>query len=206
LRLNFRSTLAIIETPKFIQEYVKILFLQDYKRANANMKGAAIPHLDTNVLLATDVGFPPLKEQKVIVEVVKQLFTEVEQLESLTKERIQLKESFVISALTRLTEAENTQQEWNFLQQHFSSFFTEKKNIKSLRETILQLAVQGKLTESWRANNPNLEPASELLKRNEAEKKKLIAEKKIKKEKTLPSVENDEIPYELPDGWVWCKI
>ena len=200
------STLAVIETPKFIQDYLKILFLQDFKRANTNMKGAAIPHLDTNVLLATDVGFPPLEEQKVIVEVVNTFFKEVEQLESLTKERIQLKESFVVSALTRLKEAENTQQGWNFLQQHFSSFFTEKKNIKSLRETVLQLAIQGKLTEVWRANNPNTEPASELLKRIEAEKQKLISDKKIKKEKSLPSIEEDETPYELPEGWVWCRM
>jgi type I restriction enzyme S subunit len=153
-----------------------------------------------------NIPLPTLKEQKAIVEVVNTLFTDVEQLESLTKERILLKESFVVSALARLTEAENTQQEWNFLQQHFSSFFTEKKNIKSLRETILQLAVQGKLTEGWRANNPNTEPASELLKRIEAEKQQLIAEKKIKKEKTLPPVEDDEIPYELPEGWVWCRM
>ena len=152
------------------------------------------------------IPIPPLEEQKAIVEMVKQLFTEIEQLESLTKERIQLKESFVVSALNKLTEAENTQQEWNFLQQHFSSFLTEKKNIKSLRETILQLAVQGKLTEGWRVNNPNIEPASELLRRIEAEKQQLIAEKKIKKEKPLSAVGEDEMPYELPKGWVWCRI
>jgi type I restriction enzyme S subunit len=151
-------------------------------------------------------SLPPLEEQKAIVAVVNTLFKEVEQLESLTKERIQLKESFVVSAFNRLTESENTQQEWNFLQQHFSSFFTEKKNIKSLRETILQLAVQGKLTKFWRANNPNTEPASELLKRIEAEKQQLIAEKKIKKEKPLPPIEEGEIPYELPEGWVWCRL
>ena len=74
-----------------------------------------------------NIPLPPLEEQKAIVEVVNSLFEEVDQLESLTKERIQLKESFVVSALNRLTEAENTQEEWNFLQEHFSSFFTEKK-------------------------------------------------------------------------------
>ena len=200
------STLAVIETPQFIQEFIKIIFLQDYKRANANMKGAAIPHLDIKTLLSKDIGFPPLEEQKAIVEVVNSLFEEVDQLESLTKERVQLKESFVVSALNRLKEEENTQEEWNFLQQYFSSFFTEKKNIKSLRETILQLAVQGKLTENWRGNNPNIEPASELLKRIEAEKQQLIAEKKIKKEKPLPAIEEDEIPYELPESWVWCSM
>lgn len=159
----------------------------------------------------TDMGklnitLPPLEEQKAIVEVVNALFKEVEQLEELTKERICLKEDFVTSALRRLTETDNTKQEWNYLQQHFSSFFTEKKNIKSLRETILQLAVQGKLTAQWRADNPNTEPASELLKRIEAEKQQLIAEKKIKKEKPLPPVEDEDKPYDLPDGWVWCRL
>ena len=152
------------------------------------------------------IPIPPLEEQKAIVEVVKQLLTEVEQLESLTKERIQLKESFVVSALNRLTEAENTQEEWNFLQQHFSSFFTEKKNIKSLRETILQEAVQGKLTAKWREDNPNIEPASELLERIEAEKQQLIAEKKIKKEKKIPAIEDEDILDDLPNGWVWCRM
>ena len=108
------------------------------------------PNFGSTHLSRIYIPIPPLEEQKALVEVVNTLFAEVEQLESLTKERIQLKESFVVSALNKLIEAENTQQEWNFLQQHFSSFFTEKKNIKSLRETILQLAVQGKLTETWR--------------------------------------------------------
>lgn len=80
---------------------------------------------------------------------------------------------------------------------------SQKYDALKLRETILQLAVQGKLTESWRANNPNTEPASELLKRIEAEKKQLMAESKIKKEKPLPPIGEDEIPYELPEGWVW---
>ena len=149
---------------------------------------------------------PPLEEQKAIVEVVNTLFKEVEALEELTKERISLKEDFVTSALRRLTETDNTKQEWNYLQQHFSSFFTEKKNIKSLRETILQLAVQGKLTAQWREENPSVQNASELLKRIEAEKQQLIAEKKIKKEKPLPIIEDKDKPYELPESWVWCKL
>ena len=152
------------------------------------------------------IPLPPVEEQKAIVELVNTLFKEVEALEELTKERISLKEDFVTSALRRLTETDNTTQEWNYLKQHFSSFFTEKKNIKSLRETILQLAVQGKLTAKWREENPSLENASELLKRIEAEKQQLIAEKKIKKEKPLPAIEDKDKPYELPEGWEWCRM
>jgi type I restriction enzyme S subunit len=200
------STLAIIETPYFIQDYIKILFLQDYERANANMIGAAIPHLDTKTLLNTEIGFPPLEEQKAIVEVVNQLFAEVEKLEALTKKRISLKEDFVTSALRRLTETHNTATEWNGLKDQLSTFFSEKNSVKKLREAILQLAVQGKLTAKWRANNPNIEPASELLKRIEAEKKQLIKEKKIKKEAPLPAITKDEVTYDLPKGWVWCRF
>ena len=73
---------------------------------------------------------------------------------------------------------------------------------KQIRQSILQYAVQGKLVEQ----NPQDEPASELLKRIKAEKEKLIKEGKIKKEKPLPPITQDEIPYELPQGWVWVRL
>jgi type I restriction enzyme, S subunit len=162
--------------------------------------------LNMTLVSQLPVALPPLEEQKAIVEVVNQLFTEVKQLEDLTKERISIKEEFAASALRRLTQADDVTQEWNFLQQHFSSFFTEKSNIKKLRETIMQLAVQGKLTAHWRIANPSLEPASELLKRIEAEKQQLIKEKRIKKEKPLLPIEDKDKPFELPYGWAWCRL
>jgi len=78
--------------------------------------------------------------------------------------------------------------------------------LKKLRQAILQEAIQGKLTADWRKENPNVEPASELLQRIQAEKDKLIAEKKIKKQKPLPAIKDEEIPFELPKGWVWCRL
>ncbi len=75
-----------------------------------------------------------------------------------------------------------------------------------LKQSILQEAIQGKLTADWRAQNPNTESASELLKRIKAEKAQLIKDKKIKKEKALPPITKEEIPFELPDGWVWCRL
>jgi type I restriction enzyme, S subunit len=164
------------------------------------------PNFGSTHLSRIYIPIPPLEEQKAIVEVVNQLFAEVEQLEALTKERISLKEDFVTSALRRLTETHNTATEWNGLKDQFSTFFSEKNSVKKLREAILQLAVQGKLTAKWREVNPEIEPASELLKRIEAEKKQLIKEKKIKKEAPLPAITKDEVTYDLPKGWVWCRM
>ena len=73
---------------------------------------------------------------------------------------------------------------------------------KQIRQSILQYAVQGKLVEQ----DPTDEPASELLKRIRAEKEQLIKDGKIKKEKPLPPITQDEIPYELPQGWEWCYL
>lgn len=75
-----------------------------------------------------------------------------------------------------------------------------------LKQAILQEAIQGKLTTDWRAAAPDVEPASELLQRIQAEKARLIAEKKIRKEKPLPEITPEEIPFEIPDGWEWCRI
>jgi type I restriction enzyme, S subunit len=74
--------------------------------------------------------------------------------------------------------------------------------LQLLRQTILQEAVQGKLTKQ----NSKDEPATELLKRIKAEKQKLIKAGKLKKEKELPLITEDEIPFELPEGWVWCRL
>ena len=71
-----------------------------------------------------------------------------------------------------------------------------------LRKSILQQAVQGKLTE----RDSDDEPASELLKRIRAEKAKLIAEGKIKKEKPLPPITDEEKPFEIPDTWEWIRL
>lgn len=74
--------------------------------------------------------------------------------------------------------------------------------ISKLCQVILQSAVQGKLV----PQNPNDEPASELLKKIKAVKNKLIKEGKIKKQKPLPPISKNEIPYELPKRWKWVRL
>lgn len=71
-----------------------------------------------------------------------------------------------------------------------------------LRKSILQQAIQGKLTE----RDPADEPASELLKRIRTEKERLFKEGEIKKEKPLPPIANEEMPFEIPEKWVWVRF
>lgn len=78
--------------------------------------------------------------------------------------------------------------------------------LKKLRQQILQEAIEGKMTADWRAQNPDVEPASELLKRIAAEKVQLVKDKKIKAQKPLPPITDEEKPFELPDGWAWCRL
>ena len=73
---------------------------------------------------------------------------------------------------------------------------------QQLKNSILQMAVQGKLVEQ----NPDDEPASVLLERIKAEKQELIKTGKIKKGKPLPEITEDEIPFDIPDSWEWVRL
>jgi len=74
-------------------------------------------------------------------------------------------------------------------------------NIKQLRQTILDRAIRGQLV----SQDPTDEPASVLLERIRAEKEELIKEKKLKCEKR-DSQPIEEVPFEIPEGWVWCRL
>lgn len=74
--------------------------------------------------------------------------------------------------------------------------------VKQLRKAFLREAMQGKLV----PQDENDEPASVLLEKIKAEKERLIKEKKIKKQKSLPAITEDEIPFEIPENWVWCRL
>lgn len=89
------------------------------------------------------------------------------------------------------------------IKSNLTTELTQQLNlVKKLRQQFLKDAVQGKLV----PQNPKDEPASDLLKKLKEEKGKLIAEKKIKKEKELPPIKPEEIPFKIPENWVWCRL
>ena len=73
---------------------------------------------------------------------------------------------------------------------------------QDLRDAVLQYALQGKLTEQLDSDSS----VEDLLAKIKAEKEQLIKNKKIKKEKPLPEIEDDEIPYDIPNNWRWERV
>jgi type I restriction enzyme S subunit len=82
----------------------------------------------------------------------------------------------------------------------------QRNYLKQVRQSIVQLAIQGKLTENWRQKNPIVEPANVLLEKIKAENEKLIQEGKLKRGKPFPRILEAEIPFELPENWLWCRL
>ncbi|MDZ7718568.1 MAG: hypothetical protein U5K72_07100 [Balneolaceae bacterium] len=99
-------------------------------------------------------------------------------------------------------DAEASKSAWSFITSNFDTLYHTPEAIDNLKKNILNEAVRGRLV----PQNPNNEPAAELLKKIEAEKQRLYDEGEIRKPKDLPPVKEDEIPFEIPESWEWCKI
>ena len=198
-----RPFIPELEPYHFLFIFKSIDFLN---RGESKMTGSAgQKRVPKDFVRGFSIGLPPLAEQKAIVKIVNQLMDEVDQIEAQTKTRVQLRHDFIKSSLRQLTTADSPS-EWSKLKPQFTSFFDTSESIDKLKEAILQLAVQGKLTKQWRMDNPNVEPASVLLEKIKKEKAQLVKEKKIKKEKPLSEIAKEEIPFELPEGWKWIRL
>lgn len=167
--------------------------------------GIAYPAINDSQFYSGLLPLPPLTEQHRIVAKVDELMALCDQLEQQHSNAQQAHETLVSQLLATLTQSQNAA-EFNANGQriyaHFDLLFTTEASIDALKQTLLQLAVMGKLV----PQDPDDEPASELLKRIQAEKAKLIAEGKLKKEKPLTPITDEEKPFELPHGWKWVRL
>ncbi len=167
--------------------------------------GSAQPQVTTTNLEPFVIGVPPLAEQHRIVAKVDALMALCDQIENQHLNAAEAHETLVSDLLETLTHSQNAeafQSHWQRIAQHFDVLFTTEASIDALKQTLLQLAVMGKLV----PQDPNDEPAGELLKRIQAEKAKLIAQGKLKKEKPLAPITEDKKPFELPKGWEWVRL
>ncbi len=186
----------------------EFLFLDLTTKIAANLAksfGSAIPNLSTEQINAILIALPPLDEQHRIVAKVDELMALCDQLEAQHNNADYAHEQLVshlLSTLTQSQDAGDFNANWQRIATHFDTLFTTESSIDFLKQTLLQLAVMGKLV----PQDPNDEPASELLKRIQAEKAKLVAEGKIKKDKPLAAINEDEKPFNLPRNWIWVRL
>ncbi|MDS1909423.1 restriction endonuclease subunit S [Vibrio parahaemolyticus] len=167
--------------------------------------GMAQPKMNQAKMNSILVLLPPEKEQHRIVAKVDELMTLCDQLEQQTEASIEAHQVLVTTLLDTLTnsaDADELMQNWARISEHFDTLFTTEESIDQLKQTILQLAVMGKLV----PQDPSDEPAAELLKRIAEEKAQLVKDKKIKKQKALPPISEDEKPFELPNGWSFSRL
>ncbi|MBL4237346.1 restriction endonuclease subunit S [Vibrio fluvialis] len=182
-----------LRSPSFI-EYVESV-----------QTGIAYPAINDKQFFFGLIPVPPSAEQHRIVAKVDELMALCDQLEQQTEDSIEAHQVLVTTLLDTLpnsADADELMQNWARISEHFDTLFTTEESIDQLKQTILQLAVMGKLV----PQDPSDEPASELLKRIAEEKAQLVKEKKIKKEKALPPISEDQKPFELPNGWEWCRF
>ncbi|HCD5124981.1 TPA: restriction endonuclease subunit S [Vibrio parahaemolyticus] len=183
-----------------------LTLLKAYKARLIGMgAGGAQPNISREKIINTVIALPSTAEQHRIVAKVDELMALCDQLEQQTEASIEAHQVLVTTLLDTLTnsaDADELMQNWARISEHFDTLFTTEKSIDQLKQTILQLAVMGKLV----PQDPSDEPATELLKRIAEEKAQLVKEKKIKKQKALPPIAEDEKPFELPNGWEWCRF
>jgi type I restriction enzyme S subunit len=219
--MSFKLTvgkISLLEMPAYHNEAILSIYpfsgvSQDYlfrilpSRAIAgNTKSAIMGNtLNSESLSALLVPVPPTFEQHRIVAKVDELMALCDQLEQQTEDSTEAHTALVETLLATLTnskDAAELEQNWNRIAEHFDTLFTTEHSIDQLKETVLQLAVMGKLV----PQDPNDEPASVLLERIAAEKDRLVKEKKIKKQKPLPPTSEDERPFPLPKGWCATRL
>lgn len=151
------------------------------------------------------VPISPLAEQHRIVAKVDELMALCDRLEAQQADAESAHTELVQALLDSLTQANDANDftiNWQRLAEHFHTLFTTEPSIDALKQTLLQLAVMGKLVQQ----DPNDESASEFVKRIQAEKQSYLAKSKARKQKDLAANLQPEPPFDVPAGWEWQTI
>lgn len=208
IKTSFGGFLSVIRPYFILPKYLMALLRSPTSRESIIGSASQTTNI-ANISLAKlnpyTIGVPPLAEQHRIVAKVDELMRLCDDLEQQTEASIDAHATLVEVLLTTLTDsadANELAQNWARLSENFDSLFTTEQSIEALKQTVLQLAVMGKLV----PQNPDDEPASVLLEKITEEKKLLIKEKKTKKEKILPEISEEEMPFNSPQSWEFYRL
>jgi len=185
-----QAVCAIFPKVDISREFLYWYFKQQRIDFIAVGKGGAQPNISQTIINNASIVVPDEKVQNTIVKFLER----IEKGDGIDYD-------FFIPGVLR--DVETIYKYKNSYVTLSDSFENQLTQLENLNQAILQEAVQGKLVKQ----DPKDEPASELLKRIKAEKATLRqAQGKGKKEKPLPPIKPEEIPFEIPENWVWCRF
>jgi type I restriction enzyme S subunit len=198
MRAAFRGT------ERFLHKLVLSPYFQAF--VSAEQTGAGRGGLPKNKMDKIVVALPPLAEQHRILAKVDKLMSLCDQLEAAKAKREQFRDRLVGASLQGLNqpaeEEETFREHARFTFKNLPRITTRSDHIKQLRQTILNLAVRGKLVEQ----DPSDESAAELLKRIAVEKQRLVKEGRFKSLENEPVREVTALPFAIPTNWSWCYL
>jgi type I restriction enzyme S subunit len=171
---------------------------------NRFRKGVAISNMSGKALASIPFPLPPLAEQRRIAAKIDELMALCDRLEAQQADAESAHAQLVanlLDSLTRASDSDDFVASWQRLSAYFHTLFTTESSIDALTQTILQLAVMGKLV----PQDPSDEPANELVERIKAKKLNLLKEAGSRKRKVLSDVFG-EPPYEIPSSWEWQTV
>ncbi|WP_144966652.1 restriction endonuclease subunit S [Pseudomonas sp. DE0010] len=190
----------------YVAHYFMVALKSPYflSYVNAKSYGMKMPRLGTEDGRQALFPLPPLAEQHRIVAKVDELMALCDRLEARQADAVSAHVQLVQALLGSLTQASNAEdfaQSWQRLTEHFHALLTTESSIDALKQTLLQLAVMGKLV----PQDPSDEPASELLRRIAEQKARLISEEGLR------TTARDDVPeaehyFRLHTGWASCRL
>jgi type I restriction enzyme, S subunit len=166
--------------------------------------GTAIPNLSAQQINETVLALPPLAEQHRILAKSDELMALCDRLEGARAEREATRDRLAAASLARLNvpDPDTFRDDARFALEALPALTTRPNQIKQLRQTILNLAVRGKVV----PQDPNDEPASELLKHLSRKFAKLVEDGVLNKPKPLKPIAQGDHLFQIPSGWALARF
>jgi type I restriction enzyme, S subunit len=188
------------------ERYLQIMFrgLTDFILGDLVKTGTTVQSLKYAEFEQQPFPLPPLAEQRRIVAKVDELMALCHRLEAARAAREAMRDRLAAASLARLNapDPETFRADARFALDALPALTARPDQIKQLRQTILNLAVRGKLV----PQDANEEPASDLLKQIAAEKVRLFKAGKGKRQELLGEPDPSQAPFDLHAGWSWARF
>jgi type I restriction enzyme, S subunit len=206
-RLVCDNHVTVVRCLKVAPEYIRIWLRSDFVYGLIEDRATGATNqveLTTDMATNQIVPLPPLAEQRRIVAKVDELMALCDRLEAARTEREARRDRLAAASPARLNapDPETFYDDARFVLDALPALTSRPDQIKQIRQTILNLAVRGKLV----PQDPNDEPASELLKRIAAEKTRLTRAGEIRGDQPLPTIDRDVFPLSAPSGWALTRL